>query len=823
MGVLPETIGCDPTALEAAQTHSERLPNDVLEADEGQPCVVTKEEDTPNSTLAQHHDRGPNYRPDIDGLRAVAVSAVYIFHLHEEWLPGGYVGVDVFFVISGFVVTSSLLTRKDSNMSEFMLGFYARRAKRLLPSSLLVVNTTAWCLAVVGPWWDDRVEKFTKVGMAGLLGNANNWMVFGERQDYWAQVDNDVDHAYHPFLHLWSLGVEEQFYVIFPVVVLAGLGSEVAGAGACCHASRCRLSIFLGLLMLTSVAASFWMGAKAELATHAFYVLPSRFWEMAIGTLVQLAIKSEAGYRLVSFLNTSRATLLCLEVVAVVMLAVSFNFTAKGNFPFPGASLPVLGTVVFIVAGAAQNTVVNAMLSRRFPVFIGLVSYTIYLLHVPIFALLNWSTEDGMDSTLAMLGCTFLVLLLSIAIYHFVEAPVRELRGLGSRSVLFASFVATAASVLWLKILVFVRGAAQSHSRPVVLSLCLFPLGAIAGASAMQSTKRTLHGRMVSVIALVMAAVLVSCQVKFLPVGSDDGPTFGEAAPTVEDAIDLHNSTDTVSPTRVHSQTKDEQTKDSLGGARCECRFTTQTFHKPPEAVVSSASTKHLSPCFNDHAVDLPRAPAMNPDDLKPNRATPVLFMIGDSHAALLIRVLGKLLTRKMIRQDIRYTHSDSVPDTILKNLNTFAIPGDIFGFARIQGSMKHYAESVDKLVSLAKNKNALVLLFTDNPSFKGSVRSCASSRKSPTKCGRSLKVARSRINLTKEINRAAARSNAHVLAVDQHDWFCDSRNCDVFVPGTWKLAYRDANHLGPLGLNYLLPFMCSAIKGFGGLTPALP
>eukprot|EP00435_Cladocopium_sp_Y103_P016126 s3012_g4.t1 len=149
------------------------------------------------------------YRADIDGLRGVAVIAVVLYHLNSSWLPTGLVGVDIFFTISGFVVTSSLWGHFEEGQSlcTFCCDFFARRAKRLLPTALLVIASTALALA---------------------FANANNWLVY-ERAD--AQMNNDV-HDYNPFLHLWSLGVEEQFYIVAPWLLYHSLQALEKGNGA---------------------------------------------------------------------------------------------------------------------------------------------------------------------------------------------------------------------------------------------------------------------------------------------------------------------------------------------------------------------------------------------------------------------------------------------------------------------------------------------------------------------------------------------------------------------------------------------------------------
>ncbi|CAE8628176.1 unnamed protein product [Polarella glacialis] len=162
------------------------------------------------------------YRPDIDGLRAVAVLAVIIYHMNESWFPGGFTGVDIFFVISGYVVSGSVLRHSNLSVLDCFVGFYARRAKRIAPTLVTVTVVTGLLMAVMFPPHTLKLSQHFLAGSWGTLGLGNHFLAMQEASYWDSTVREDLD----PFLHLWSLGVEEQFYLIFPFVTLMAYGTK---------------------------------------------------------------------------------------------------------------------------------------------------------------------------------------------------------------------------------------------------------------------------------------------------------------------------------------------------------------------------------------------------------------------------------------------------------------------------------------------------------------------------------------------------------------------------------------------------------------------
>ncbi len=215
------------------------------------------------------------YRPEIDGLRAFAVITVIINHFNKDILPGGYLGVDIFFVISGFVITSSLYQRPSKNFRDFISGFYARRIKRLVPALSLFVLITTIVICLFNPTPDLSL----KTGITSLFGLSNIFL-FRRSTDYFAQsTDLNV------FAHTWSLGVEEQFYILFPFLIwFSGFGRQTK------NGTR-NLFLIVGALTIGSLIGFLHLYPINQSATY--FLMPTRFWEMASGCLLFIGLQLE--------------------------------------------------------------------------------------------------------------------------------------------------------------------------------------------------------------------------------------------------------------------------------------------------------------------------------------------------------------------------------------------------------------------------------------------------------------------------------------------------------------------------------------------------
>ena len=341
------------------------------------------------------------YRPEIDGLRAVAVLAVVVFHAVPEWLPGGFVGVDVFFVISGYLITTLLVDEHAASGRIGIAAFYARRARRLLPALWLVLVATLLLSAILLAPANRQFHQVADSALASLAFLAN--LYFQQTtQGYFAGHNDTL-----PLLHLWSLAVEEQFYVVYPLLLWVALRRSVTTA-----------RIVVAVTALASlVLAEAWVSTSPALA---FFQMPSRFWELSAGALVALSASR-------AWSRGAR-----VAVMSGGLAVVAFSVVATGDMTFPGfGALPAVVGATLVVLGVhhtaaeAPPTWAGRWLRARAVVGLGLVSYPLYLWHWPLLAL---DRAVNLDPTPVAwrLGLCGLALLLAWGTWRFVEGPVRR-------------------------------------------------------------------------------------------------------------------------------------------------------------------------------------------------------------------------------------------------------------------------------------------------------------------------------------------------------------------------------------------------------------
>ncbi|HRI69831.1 MAG TPA: acyltransferase family protein, partial [Polyangium sp.] len=364
---------------------------------------------TSNSTGTPSNLASSGYRPDIDGLRALAVLAVWAFHLDPHWLGGGFVGVDVFFVVSGYVVTSSLSNFETQSIGSALTAFYSRRMKRLIPALLVcaVGVSLVWSF-FTAPFPDEISNAAYRTGITSLVGLGNMYLAKSSH-DYF-----DGDEIPNPFTHTWSLGVEEQFYFVFPLIVFA-CGAIVRRE----RANHVRLAFVLALSAGSLVLCAHW---SHQNTAFAYYLMPSRFWELGVGCA--LAFADKLGY--LARFSAHRQVQSHLPIASMVVLAFSAKYTSASHFPFPGAIVPVLATALLITSSRASNSLTVRGLRLPSVVYIGKLSYSLYLWHWPIICLVN--RTHRLESPW-VLGATIVVTSsLCVLTHHFIEEPLRHFK-----------------------------------------------------------------------------------------------------------------------------------------------------------------------------------------------------------------------------------------------------------------------------------------------------------------------------------------------------------------------------------------------------------
>ena len=375
-----------------------------------------------------------SFRPDVQGLRAVAVLLVLAFHAKAPILTGGFVGVDVFFVISGFVITGLLLRERAATSSTSFLGFYARRARRILPAASLVLVAT-----VVATYLLEGVLRGRDVAIDGL------WSSVFLSNVHFAAVHNDYLGAQgtaSPLLNYWSLAVEEQFYVVFPLL-FAGTALLTARRWG-----RRGIGAMLAAIIVASLAWSV-LQTQASPVT-AFYSPLSRGWELAVGGLV--AVLAPQLRRLPSGLA---AAMTWIGLAGIGLAAI----TVSTSTPWPGSAalLPVLGAALVIAGGTVAPRRGAEMVLGTWPgIQIGALSFSLYLWHYPILTLAQQQATGPLrwSERLVLLVLSFA---LAVATYRLVENPIRHATALARRpgrsmaigATLVAASVGVCAVLLW--------------------------------------------------------------------------------------------------------------------------------------------------------------------------------------------------------------------------------------------------------------------------------------------------------------------------------------------------------------------------------------
>jgi peptidoglycan/LPS O-acetylase OafA/YrhL len=375
--------------------------------------------------LAGGHTDGA-YRADIDGLRAVAILPVLLFHAGLPGWSGGYVGVDVFFVISGYLITGIIAREIDAGTFS-IINFYERRARRIMPALMAMIAAVLVAVSMV----------FLPADFADVPGSAATATLFVSNVHFFLDVGYFAGAAEtKPLLHTWSLAVEEQFYIGFPILLFL-----------IAHYAPQRRTVIVAAIALVSFAWAVVTQAKGN--GFAFYMLPPRAWELFAGALLALGA-------LPAFQNRMLREAVALGGLAAIGYAVA-TFTKTTIFPGTAALFPVLGAAALIQA--APGTMTGRVLSLRPLVALGLISYSLYLWHWPLIVLTQYATDAPLAgaSRIAVIAGSVALAILST---HFIERPFRK-RARYTRKALFALTGAAMTAVCLTS-----TGMALSHGWP---------------------------------------------------------------------------------------------------------------------------------------------------------------------------------------------------------------------------------------------------------------------------------------------------------------------------------------------------------------------
>ena len=355
------------------------------------------------------------YRPEIDGLRAVAVLVVVAYHAFPKTIKGGFIGVDVFFVISGFLISGIILNDLQQGIFSFW-NFYSRRIRRIFPALLFVLAAV-----LVFGWFALFPDEYQALG-GHIYGGAS----FISNFIFWREAGYfDVAARAKPLLHLWSLGIEEQFYLVSPLLLW------------CCFKTNLRMAtVIVSLCLLSFLVNMHYMPDPIAV----FYNPLTRVWELMTGAALCVALRQASAKDLYLKLdalagkliyvkeqkNDGRSLSFLLALFGLILLGCSLR-QVRDFRPYPGwqAVLPVMGTVSLIAAGSS-NIISKHLLANRFAVFMGLVSYPFYLWHWPLISYAFIINEGlGANTRLLRLGIVFLSFMLAVLTHILVEKPIR--------------------------------------------------------------------------------------------------------------------------------------------------------------------------------------------------------------------------------------------------------------------------------------------------------------------------------------------------------------------------------------------------------------
>ena len=684
---------------------------------------------------AERRAKASGPRRDVQGLRAVAVLAVIADHLFQ-WPSGGFIGVDVFFVISGFLITGTLLREHVRTGGISFRGFYVRRIKRIIPAAALTLSAT-----IAASYWllNETRARDTTVDALWSFFFAGNWRFAAKGTDYFQQ-----GLLPSPVQHFWSLGVEEQFYLVWPWLMLAVL---TVGARKLRWDQRQRsvaVGAVIGVVTLSSFAWALQQTATSP--TVAYFSTFTRAWELGVGALLAIA------GRALTIRSPLVRSVLGWVGFAGIVVAVFVVPQAPG-FPAPWAALPVLATALVIVAGQGAEQSHLWPLTNPVSQYLGDISYSLYLWHFPVIVLLVALLPS--DSVLYYAAAAVLVFGLAIASYHLVEDPVRKSGWLLPRP--------HGGKTLGLR-------ARWQRVGLGVLAPC---------------TAALLVGALLSATPHAASPVALSKNLGSLRSRATGADCFGAAAMVLASRCQLSPQPASVTPA------VDQMTLDSKGAYKCWINY-----HSPLKTC-SYGSTG---------------AGAVS------------VALIGDSHAAMLLPGLVKLLLKNNWRLDTYFgwgcqwdagavTPCDKVLGQVQQRLEKGPRYDIVITTAARQKGSQDKAQVSEQMARAwqpVADRGTKIVVVGDNPLPSKGALECIQ-RVGFTAHDNCSTPRSEALSVTDPLVRAAAQVRGSYF-VDLTSFFCDATQCPAVIGNVITYSDTDGHMTGTFS-ETLGPYLFSAVK----------